>query len=168
MFSALQNKLAIDSIAKRMVEPRRNCLSLPVVNLMKKAVGGVLTVKVISGSKLSRSNIRGSPSRKQQSSVKVGHVDNHLDYIDLRTFVEVELEELTRRTDVRPGSCPRWDSKFNMTLHDNAGVLKFNLFQCTPNSVKYDFLSSCEIKVDTVYILQILFWTVELQYKIVL
>nr|GLL35835.1 synaptotagmin-5-like [Ipomoea trifida] len=95
------DKLATDSIAKRMVEPRRNCLSLPVVNLMKKAVGGVLTVKVISGSKLSRSNIRGSPSRKQQSSVKVGPVDNHLDYIDLRTFVEVELEDLTRRTDMR-------------------------------------------------------------------
>lgn len=152
------DKLATDSIAKRMVEPRRNCLSLPVVNLMKKAVGGVLTVKVISGSKLSRSNIRGSPSRKQQSSVKVGPVDNHLDYIDLRTFVEVELEDLTRRTDVRPGSCPRWDSKFNMTLHDNTGVLKFNLYQCIPNSVKYDFLSSCEIKMRYVEDDSTIFW----------
>lgn len=130
-----------------MVEPRRNCFSLPAVNLFKRAVAGVLSVTVMSASKLSRSNLRSSPSRKQSSSTD-GYVENLHDYKDLRTFVEVELEELTRKTDVRPGSCPRWDSKFNMTLHEDAGTIRFNLFECTPGSVKYDYLTSCEIKVN--------------------
>lgn len=130
-----------------MVEPRRNCFSLPAVNLFKTAVAGVLSVTVMSASKLSRSNLRTSPSRKQHSSSTDGYVENSNDYKDLRTFVEVELEELTRRTEVQPGSCPRWDSKFNMTLHEDAGTIKFNLFECTPGGVKYDYLTSCEVKV---------------------
>lgn len=138
----LQVKVATDLLVKRMVEPRRNCLSLPAVNLEKKAVGGVLSVTVISASQISR-----SISRKQQSPVADDCTDDLLDYKDLRTFVEVELEELSRKTDVKPGSCPRWDSKFNMTLHDDTGTLRFNLYECTPGSVKCDYLTSCEIKV---------------------
>ena len=130
-----------------MVEPRRNCLALPAVDLYKKAVGGVLYVTVISASKLSRNNLKGSHTKRQQSSVVNGHKEDHLDDKDLRTFVEVELEELTRKTNERRGSSPSWDSTFNMVLHDNTGVVRFNLYECTPGSVKYDFLTSCEVKV---------------------
>ncbi|XP_019189776.1 PREDICTED: synaptotagmin-5-like isoform X1 [Ipomoea nil] len=154
--SAWLVKVVTDLLVKRMVEPRRNCLALPAVNLEKKAVGGVLSVTVISASQISR-----GISRKQQSPVADDCTDDLLDYIDLRTFVEVELEELSRKTDVRPGSCPRWDSKFNMTLHDDTGILRFNLYECTPGSVKCDYLTSCEIKVRYVADDSTIFWAAD-------
>ena len=126
---------------KTMVEPRRRCYSLPAVDLQKKAVGGIIYVTVISATKLSRSSLRGSPSKRNENSCDVS-----LDK-DLQSFVEVEAEELTRRTKIRSGSSPRWDSTFNMVLHDEVGALRFNLYECTPNSVKYDYLATCEIKV---------------------
>lgn len=151
-------KLVTDTINKRMVEPRRNCLALPAVDLYKKAVGGILYVTVISGSKLSRSNLRGSPSRRQQSSVKNGYAEDHLNYKDLRTFVEVEIEELTRRTDSKPGSSPVWNSTFNMVLHDNAATVRFNLYEYDAESIKYDYLTSCEVKVRYVADDSTIFW----------
>lgn len=151
-------KLVTDTINKRMVEPRRNCLALPAVDLYKKAVGGILYVTVISGSKLSRSNLRVSPSRRQQNSGKDGYAEDHLNYKDLRTFVEVEIEELTRRTDSKPGSSPVWNSTFNMVLHDNAATVRFNLYEYDPESIKYDYLTSCEIKVRYVADDSTIFW----------
>lgn len=130
-----------------MVEPRRRCLSLPSVELRKKAVGGIIYVNVVSASKLSRSALRGSPSRRQNSFTTNGTLEEHLEDKDLQTFVEVELEELTRRTHVKTGSTPAWDSTFNMVLHENAGILRFHLYESTPNSIKYDYLASCEIQV---------------------
>ncbi|KAK6158067.1 hypothetical protein DH2020_005381 [Rehmannia glutinosa] len=129
-------KLATDTLNKRMVEPRRQCLALPAEDLQKKAVGGVLYVTVLSANKLSGCN----------SSVDT-HPEDRLESKDLQTFLEIELEELTRRTDVRAGSCPKWDTTFNLILHDNAGILRFNLYKRTPGSVKYDYLTSCEIKM---------------------
>lgn len=126
-----------------MVEPRRRCHTMPAVNLKKKAVGGIIYVTVISASKLSRNGLRGSPSRRQfDKSSEEQFVDK-----DLQTFVEVELEELTRKTRVSLGSNPNWNSKFNMVLHEETGNLRFHLYECTPNNVKYDYLASCEIKV---------------------
>ena len=142
----MQVKLLTDTLAKTMVEPRRQCFSLPAVDLRKKAVSGIIYVTVISASKLSRSSLRGSPSRRQPSFA-VDSLQEHFDDKDLQTFVEVELGELTRRTNVRPGSSPRWDSTFNMVLHDNTGTVRFHLYERTPGSVKYDYLASCEIKV---------------------
>ncbi|CAK9167836.1 unnamed protein product [Ilex paraguariensis] len=153
-------KLFTEILDKTMVEPRRRCYSLPSVDLRKKAVGGVLSVTVISASKLSRSNLKGSPSRRQQTPVRNGSIEEHLDNNDLQTFVEVELEELTRRTDVRPGSSPRWDSTFNMVLHEETGTLRFHLYQCTLGSVKYDYLTSCEIKMKHVADDSTTFWAI--------
>lgn len=130
-----------------MVEPRRRCFSLPAVDLKKRAVGGIIYVKVISANKLSRSCFKGSPSRRQQNGSTNGCLEENFDDKDLHTFVEIELEELTRKTDVRLGSTPRWDATYNMVLHDNTGTLRFNLYECPPGNVKYDYLSSCEIKV---------------------
>ncbi|KAF8022532.1 hypothetical protein BT93_F0141 [Corymbia citriodora subsp. variegata] len=153
-------KILTDTLVKTMVEPRRRCLSLPAVELRKKAVGSIIYVKVVSASKLSRSALRGSPSRRQQSFTINGTMEEQLDDKDLQTFVEVELEELTRRTDVKTGSTPRWNSTFNMVLHENAGTLHFHLYECTPNSVKYDYLASCEIKVRYVADDSTIFWAI--------
>ncbi|XP_030521547.1 synaptotagmin-5 isoform X2 [Rhodamnia argentea] len=153
-------KILTDSLVKTMVEPRRRCFSLPAVELRKKAVGGIVYVKVVSASKLSRSALRGSPSRRQHSFTTNGTLEEHLDDKDLQTFVEVELEELTRRTDVKTGSTPTWDSTFNMVLHEDAGTLRFHLYESTPNSVKYDYLASCEIKVRYVADDSTIFWAI--------
>ncbi|KAL9337608.1 hypothetical protein Peur_069377 [Populus x canadensis] len=140
-------KVLTDTLVKKMVEPHRHCYCLPAVDLRKKAVGGMVYVSVISARKLSRSNLRGSPPRREQSHSLNGSLVEHFDDKDLRTFVEVELGQLTRRTEVRLGSSPRWDSTFNMVLHEDTGTLRLHLYNCPPNSVKYDYLASCEIKM---------------------
>ncbi|KAB2001339.1 hypothetical protein ES319_D12G295400v1 [Gossypium barbadense] len=139
-------KLLTDTLAKTMVEPRRQCFSLSAVDLRKKAVAGIVYVTVISGNKLSRSSLKGSPSRRQPSS-GVDGLREHSDDKDLQTFVEVELGELTRRTNVRPGSSPQWDSTFNMILHDNTGIVRFHLFEHAPGRMMCDYLASCDIKM---------------------
>ena len=143
MSTFIQDKLFTDTLVKTMVEPRRRCFSLPAVDLKKRAVGGIIYVTVISANKLSRSCFKGSPSWRQQN----GCLEDNLDDKDLQTFVEVEVEELTRRTGLSLGSTPTWDETFNMVLHDNTGIVRFNLYECPPSSVKYDYLASCEIKV---------------------
>ncbi|KAK7320035.1 hypothetical protein RJT34_04764 [Clitoria ternatea] len=142
-------KLFTETLVKTMVEPRRRCFSLPTVNLMKTAVGGVIYVSVISANKLSRSYFKGSPSWRQQTGVINECSGDNLDVIDkdLQTFIEVEVEELTRRTGVSPGSNPKWDTTFNMVLHDNTGIVRFNLYESPPSGVKCDYLASCEIKM---------------------
>ncbi|KAK4800095.1 hypothetical protein SAY86_025460 [Trapa natans] len=154
-------KILTDTLIKTMVEPRRRCYSLPAIELKKKAIGGIIYVKVVSATKISPGNLRGSPSRRQQSSSAENSTENLLEESkNLQTFVEVELEELTRRTSVSDGSSPRWDSTFNMVLHDDTGVIKFHLYECTPNSVKYDYLASCEIKMKYVADDSTFFWAV--------
>ncbi|KAJ6759796.1 hypothetical protein OIU79_024789 [Salix purpurea] len=140
-------KVFTDTLIKTMVEPHRRCYSLPAVDLRKKAVGGIVYVSVISASNLSRSKLRGSPPRREQSSSLNGSLVENFDDNNLQTFVEVELGQLTRRTAVRPGSSPRWDSTFNMVLHEETGTLRLHLYNCPPNSVKFDFLAKCEIKM---------------------
>lgn len=131
-----------------MVEPRRRCLALPPVDLRKKAVGGVLHVTVVSASKLSRSSFkRRLISAEDDDAGEVVVVDSRELGKDFHTFVEVELEDLTRRTLEVAGPNPTWDSTFNMLLHDDAGVVKFNLYECSSDRVNYDYLATCEIKV---------------------
>ncbi|XP_057992626.1 synaptotagmin-4 isoform X2 [Hevea brasiliensis] len=153
-------KILTETLVKTMVEPRRRCYSLPAVDLRKKAVGGVIHVTVCSASKISSSNFRGSPSRRQQNYSANGSLEEHFDDKDLQTFVEVELEQLTRRTDVRAGTSPRWDSTFNMVLHEETGILRFHLYNSNPSSVKFDYLASCEIKMKYVADDSTMFWAV--------
>ncbi|XP_004138346.1 uncharacterized protein LOC101204113 isoform X1 [Cucumis sativus] len=141
-------KLLTDFIVRTMVEPRRRCFSLPAVDLGKKAVSGTIYVTVISASKLSRNSLRGNSSRKPLSTYMNSPLDENLiDKDDLQTFVEVELDELSRRTAVRLGSNPVWNSTFNMILHEDTGTLRFNLYESNPSNVKYDYLASCEVKM---------------------
>ncbi|MFS7962077.1 putative C2 domain, synaptotagmin-like mitochondrial-lipid-binding domain, C2 domain superfamily [Helianthus anomalus] len=140
-------KLCNDSLNKTMVEPRRRCLYLPAVDLRKKAVGGVIHVTVVTAGSLSRNSFKRRSRINDDGSVVVA--DNHNDTMgkDFHTFVEVELEDLTRRTLEVAGPNPTWDSTFNMVLHDDAGVLKFNLYECCSDSLNYDYLATCEIKL---------------------
>lgn len=149
-------KLATETLNKRMVEPRRQCLALPPEDLHKKAVGGILYVKVLSASRLSGYNLKGNGSTKQINPIPDAPVDGK----ELQTFVEIELGEVTRRTDVRAGSCPKWDSTFNLILHDNAGIIKFHLYQRTPGNIKYDYLTSCEVKMRYVPDDSTIFWAI--------
>ncbi|KAL5544784.1 hypothetical protein UlMin_008568 [Ulmus minor] len=153
-------KIFTDTLTKTMVEPRRRCFSLPAVDLQKKAVGGIIYVTVVSANKLFRSTLRGSPSRKGENSFSDRSSEEYLANEDLQTFVEVELEELTRRTSVKSGSGPKWDSTFNMVLHEEVGSLRFHLYESTPSNVKYDYLASCEIKVKYVKDDSIIFWAI--------
>ncbi|KAH9621329.1 hypothetical protein KSS87_004863 [Heliosperma pusillum] len=139
-------KLFTDTIVKTMVEPRRRCIPLSAVQLGKMAVGGILYVTVVSANQISRTGVKGSPSKRQAGSNSNHVTEEHLAK-DLKTFVEVELEDLTRRTEARPGSSPRWDSTFNMVLHDNAGLLRFHLYESSPGNVKFDHLATCEVKI---------------------
>ncbi|KAM6569103.1 hypothetical protein CsatB_017088 [Cannabis sativa] len=150
-------KIFTETLVKTMVEPRRRCFSLPAVDLQKKAVGGIIYVTVISGNRLLRSSLRGSPSKKQDNCHDKSS-EEQLVNRDLQTFVEVELEDLTRRTSAGSGSSPRWDSTFNMVLHEEYGTLRFHLYECTPDNVKYDYLGSCEIKVMYVKDDSTIFW----------
>ncbi|KAL6320505.1 hypothetical protein AAG906_007584 [Vitis piasezkii] len=151
---------AFETTPETMVEPRRQCYSLSSVNLRKKAVGGILFVTVISASILTRSNMKGSPSRRQGSSLMDATLEENKENKVLQTFIEVELGELTRRTYASPGSSPRWDTTFNMVLHGDIGSLKFNLYKSFPICVKYDFLTSLEIKLKYVDDDSTIFWVV--------
>lgn len=153
-----QVKIATETLNKRMVEPRRQCFALPADDLHKRAVGGILYVTVLSASKLSGcNNLKGSASSKQANSSSMDtYTENRPEGKELHTFLEIELEELTRRTDVRSGPSPKWDTTFNLVLHDNAGILRFNLYERTPGNVKYDYLTSSEIKVIFVLLLSLI------------
>lgn len=143
----MQVKLLTETLVKTMVEPRRRCLSLPAVDLRKKAVGGIIYVTVVSARKLSRNSLKGISSRRQLNSFTNGNLEDELVDKALQTFVEVELEQLTRRTGVSSGSSPTWNSTFNMVLHEETGTIKLHLYESTPSNVKYDYLAQCEIKV---------------------
>ncbi|XXG83764.1 hypothetical protein AAC387_Pa10g1447 [Persea americana] len=142
-------KVFTDTLVKTMVEPRRRCYPLSPVDLRKNSVGGVLSVTVVSASNLVGSsgiNIKGSLSERRQNSTgncSLGSSGSRT----LQTFIEVEIGELTRRTDVCQGTSPWWDATFNMVFHDNAGILRFHLYNQGASSVKYDYLTGCEVKV---------------------
>ncbi|XP_021836703.1 synaptotagmin-5 isoform X2 [Spinacia oleracea] len=138
-------KLLTDTLVKTMVEPRRRCLALSAVQLGKRAVGGILYVTVIGASQLSKNILKRTPTTNTQ--VGQNYVSEEHLLKDVKTFVEVEIEEITRRTDAKPGSNPQWNSTFHSVLHDNAGVLRFHLYECSPGSVKVDHLATCEIKI---------------------
>jgi len=136
-----QENLFIDTLNRTMVEPRRQCYPLPSVDLKKKAVGGILSVTVVSAQNLLRerselgrdnNNSNGSLGRKSQGK-----------------FVEIACEDLMRKTRMQGGGLsPVWDETIDMVLHDNTGTVHFNVYEQGPNNnVKFDFIGSCEVKV---------------------
>ncbi|CAM6090440.1 unnamed protein product [Calypogeia fissa] len=147
--SSWLEKLLKDTFVRTMVEPRRRCFSLPPVDLKKHAVGGVVNVTVVSGSNLCKqvTSIARSQSGEGKKSSN-GHNTTHTDKIQ-RTFVEMTLEDLTRKTRFCPkgGSCPGWNDSFDMVLHDDSGTLHLNVYEQGGSNMKYDFLGSCEIKI---------------------
>ena len=136
----MQVKLLTETIGKTMVEPRRLCFSLPAVDLRKQAVGGVLSVTVVSASNLSKNTAN---RQSLNGGTMSGIADNKIQ----QTFVEVEVGNLMRKTSTSNGLNPTWNSKFNMVLHGETGIVKFLLYELDSGGVKFNYLTSCEIKV---------------------
>lgn len=150
-----------------MVEPRRRCFSLPAVDLKKNAVGGILSVTIVSARDLAKldresryssyekfSNGDGSGHGNNNGSSGSSHGSHGPSGSGNRKperFVEIECEDLKRKTGMQSGSYPHvWNETYDLVLHDNVGTVHINVYEKPrQNSVKYDFLGSCEIKVDT-------------------
>ncbi|KAI3920777.1 hypothetical protein MKW98_005603 [Papaver atlanticum] len=153
-------KLFTDTLVKTMVEPRRRCYSLPPVVLNKKAVGGIFSVTVVSATTQLPDKLKGCNSGGLESSVRNGTSEGYSGNGVGQTFVEVELEELMRRTNASSGPDPKWDSTFNMVLHDDAGIIKFNLYEWSPNNLKHNYITCCEVKVRYVADDSTTFWAI--------
>jgi hypothetical protein len=140
----VQVKLLTETIAKTMVEPRRLCFSLPSVDLRKRAVGGVVSVTVVSADNIGKRTTNEVGNHRSSSGKSMsGIADNTLSH----TLVEVEVGSLMRKTSTSKGPNPTWNSTFNMVLHGESGVVKFLLYELDSDGVKFNYLSSCEIKV---------------------
>ncbi len=158
---AAQEKLFIDTVNRTMVEPNRRCYGLPAVNLKKHAVGGILSVTVVSAHGLTRIRHEDSRGESRSSGSSSGHgSSNHTSSNNggggshngrvRKKFVEITCEDLTRKTHLQDGgTSPVWNETIDMVLHDNTGTVHLNVYEQGPNNVKYDFLGSCEIKVTT-------------------
>ncbi|KAJ8480320.1 hypothetical protein OPV22_024047 [Ensete ventricosum] len=90
-------KLFPQTIAKIMVKPRHHCCSLPPVDLRRKSTGGVLSVTVVSASNLGRNSMKSSNSETRQSTIVSSHLSGNLEKKALKTFVEVEVGDITKR-----------------------------------------------------------------------
>jgi hypothetical protein len=108
------------------------------VDLKKKAVGGILSVTLVSARNLLR---EGSELGRDSNG-------SSLDRKSLGNFVEIACEDLMRKTQIQGGdSSPVWDETIDMVLHDNTGTVHFNIYEQAPDNVKYDFIGNCEVKV---------------------
>eukprot|EP00252_Welwitschia_mirabilis_P021688 TRINITY_DN5627_c0_g1_i1.p1 TRINITY_DN5627_c0_g1~~TRINITY_DN5627_c0_g1_i1.p1 ORF type:complete len:842 (-),score=186.13 TRINITY_DN5627_c0_g1_i1:179-2704(-) len=160
LVSSWLEKLFMETLARTMVEPRRKCFPLPYVNLKKNAIGGILSVTIVSANNLFRSNIKGSSFERRTNSQGCGSVPGSGSGRISNAFVELELENLLRKTTASVGSCPAWDETFNMVLHEKMGVLKLHLYELGSSNVKYDYFASCEIKIQYVDDDSTIFWAI--------
>lgn len=153
-------KIFTETLSRLMVEPRRACFSLPSIDLRKKAVGGLLSVTVVSASNLNvlsmKSNNVVSTKNSSLSSQSSGNYGNQIEQI----FIEVELGDLSRKTNFTQSSNPKWNTVFNLVMHGDSGVLRFHLYEGGLSSVKLNYLSSCEIKLKYVADDSTTFWAI--------
>ncbi|KAG2595919.1 hypothetical protein PVAP13_5KG117400 [Panicum virgatum] len=77
-----------------------------------------------------------------------------------QTFVEVEVGNLMRKTSTSKGLNPTWNNTFNMVLHGETGIVKFLLYELDSGGVKFNYLTSCEIKVKYVHDGSTIFWAI--------
>lgn len=153
-------KILTETLARMMVEPRRACFSLPSIDLRKKAVGGLLSVTVVSASNLHVNSVRRNNAESPQSSLVSSQSSVNFGNQIEQTFIEVELGNLSRKTNFSRSSNPTWNSVFNMVMHGDTGILKFHLYEGGPSSVKLNYLSSCEIKMKYVADDSTTFWAI--------
>ncbi|KAG0629915.1 hypothetical protein M758_1G138800 [Ceratodon purpureus] len=171
-----------------MVEPRRRCFSLPAVDLKKKAVGGIFSVTIVSARDLAKLDHRESryysnenlanadASGRANSNGSSGssgsshgsHGSSGSGHRKPERFVEIQCEDLTRKTGMQSGAYPHvWNETYDMVFHDNVGTVHVNVYEKPrQNSVKYDFLGSSEIKVKYVDDDSTIFWAVGPQQSV--
>ncbi|CAK9869456.1 unnamed protein product [Sphagnum jensenii] len=165
-------KLFIDTVNRTMVEPNRRCYGLPAVNLKKHAVGGIISVTVVSAHGLTRIRHEDSRGESRSSGSSSGHGSSHHTSSNnggggshngrvRKKFVEIACEDLTRKTHLQDGgTSPVWNETIDMVLHDNTGTVHLNVYEQGHNNVKYDFLGSCEIKMKYIDDDSTIFWAV--------
>ncbi|BBN09410.1 hypothetical protein MPTK1_4g19570 [Marchantia polymorpha subsp. ruderalis] len=167
--SSWLEKLIKDTLIRTMVEPRRRCFSLPAVDLKKHAVGGVVNVMVVSAKNLCKAPVqavsRSSSGEKRSPNNNSGSQGGRV----LSTFVEMTLEDLTRKTSLcsTGGSAPTWTDNFDMVLHEDTGTIHLNVYEQGTNNMKFDFLGSCEIKMKYVLDDSTTFWAVGVNQGVV-
>ncbi|KAG0567966.1 hypothetical protein KC19_7G175800 [Ceratodon purpureus] len=177
--SSWMEKLLIDTLNRIMVEPRRRCFPLPPVDLKKKAVGGIVSVTIVSARDLAKIDRResrnfndeklangdGSVRTISNGSSHGSNGSSHGGSVNKRSeksrFVEMTCEDLTRKTGLQTGPFPHvWNETYDMVLHDNMGTVHLNVYEQAQNNVKYDFLGNCEIKMTYVDDDSTIFWAV--------
>lgn len=160
----------VDTLNRTMVEPRRRCFALPSVDLKKHAVGGLLSVVVVSAQNVAKLETRDSRTPHQMEKAVHGNGSSHGSHGSHGShassngnshgsgtgrhgksgskFVELTCEDLTRKTNLQAGGVyPVWNEAFDMVLHDNTGTVHLSVYEQGSNNVKYDYLGCCEIKV---------------------
>ena len=120
----------------------------------------ILSVTVVSANNIVKPNIKGAPSERRLNLQGGNYSNGNGSGKMLNTFVEVELGDLMRRTKVCQGTFPTWGDTFNMVLHENTGILKLHLYEQGSSNVKYDYLASCEIKMNYVDDDSTIFWAI--------
>ncbi|KAF6135524.1 hypothetical protein GIB67_015377 [Kingdonia uniflora] len=138
----------------------QSLLATKLQDLKKDAVGSIFSVTVSSASGLIKGGMRGSYSGRQNSSMRNANLEGDVGDRVAQMFVEVELGELTRRTSVSAGSVPRRDITFNMVLHENIGVVRFNLYEWVSKNVMHYYITRCEIKLKYVTDDSTTFWAI--------
>ncbi|KAI0492503.1 hypothetical protein KFK09_026776 [Dendrobium nobile] len=153
-------RILTETLAKMMVEPRRACFSLPSKDLRKKAVGGLISVTVVSASNLNLNSVKRNIDESPESSIVSSQSSVSLGNQIEQTFIEVELGNLSRKTNFSRSSNPTWNSVFNLVMHGDTGIIRFHLCEGGPSSVKLNYLSSCEIKMKYVADDSTTFWAI--------
>ncbi|KAL0906439.1 hypothetical protein M5K25_024934 [Dendrobium thyrsiflorum] len=153
-------RILTETLAKMMVEPRRACFSLPSTDLRKKAVGGLISVTVVSASNLNLNSVKRNIEESPESSLVSSQCSVSLGNQIEQTFIEVELGNLSRKTNFSRSSNPTWNSVFNLVMHGDTGIIRFHLCEGGPSSVKLNYLSSCEIKMKYVADDSTTFWAI--------
>ncbi|XP_049934628.1 synaptotagmin-5 isoform X2 [Nymphaea colorata] len=158
--SAWLVKFLTDLLVKTMVEPRRRCYPLPLTSDKRTVVGGTVSITVISVSNLLRANIKRQKASQSHGSAELDGSSDGSANDGLHTFVEVELGDISQRTDVKQGSNPNWNASFEMVLPESSSTLHVHLYEWSPTNMKLDCLTSCEIKMTHVADDSIIFWAV--------
>ncbi|EFJ29672.1 plant synaptotagmin [Selaginella moellendorffii] len=148
--SSWLEKLLLDTLNRTMVEPRMRCFSLPVRDSKKRVTGGVLSVSVLTAANIPR------PENSSRMTAGDRYSSNGSSFSG--TFVELTLGNLSRRTGTSPKST--WDAPITMVFHGSEATLHLNVYEQRFQSVKSDFLGTCEIKFKYVFDGSTTFWAV--------
>eukprot|EP00898_Chlorokybus_atmophyticus_P005417 jgi/Chlat1/5877/Chrsp4S06388 len=113
-------RLLADTIASKMVEPKRKCIGLELVDLGKQAIGGSLDMIVKDATGLAP-HLPGS-----------------------EVFAEMTCYGVTRKTTMRPNSQAAWNETFGFELKDDDGLVNVRV-SGRDASGRIELLGTCDV-----------------------